>query len=140
VLNAKFETTAGLLTIVERCRDLEALDFTTIDGIVTLQKSDILAIGSLCHLKSIDIGSGDIEDEALSSLSTYSGIRNLGLSYLNDPLVLSEIGRKLVCLDLFMPSKEVVDGIVENCPIYCTISFDLYGLRGRGRRVGVDGW
>jgi hypothetical protein len=35
---------------------------------------------------------------------------------LADPSVLSAIGRNLVSLDLWEPSKVVVDGIVEHCP------------------------
>jgi hypothetical protein len=55
-------------------------------------------------------------EEAYSGLSGFKGLNTLDLQFQADPAVLTAVGRKLVSLEFWRPSKEVVDGIVESCP------------------------
>jgi hypothetical protein len=113
---AKFESSASLLKVVGCCRDLESLVFSTRGDLSILERSDILAITSLPRLKSLDIGACYLAVGASSALVRCKGMKELRIPSLVDPTVLSAIGMNLASLQLWRPSKEVVDGIVEHCP------------------------
>jgi uncharacterized protein YlzI (FlbEa/FlbD family) len=115
-LFAEFDSSAVLLKSIECCRDLEYLGFGDQTGELVLEKSDILAISSLHQLSSLKIYGCDISDGAASALSKCRGLKELRMCYLADTTVLLANGRNLVILNLWEPSKEVVDGIVEYCP------------------------
>jgi hypothetical protein len=113
---AKFESSTPLLKVVECCRELKNLVFGDRGRDLMLERSDILAVASIPRLRSLKIAGCGMTDEACSAISRYKGLNDLSLEFLADPAVLVLIGRKLVNLELLRPSKEVVDGIVDNCP------------------------
>jgi hypothetical protein len=115
-LFAKFDPSASLLKVVECCRDLERLVLADDGGGLILERSDMLAIASLPRLKSLDIGGCYFRDDALSAIVRCKGLKELRANPIVDPTILTAIGRNLVWLNLWRPSKEVVDGIVEHCP------------------------
>jgi hypothetical protein len=116
-LLAKFDSSASLLKVVECCRDLEMIVFDDRRGRLILQRSDILTISSLPRLKCLKIyGGGGIAEDADSALSRCRGLKSLKFPFLIDPYTLSAIGKNLVSLELWNPSKGVVDRIVESCP------------------------
>jgi hypothetical protein len=114
-LFAKFEASTSLLNVVECCRDLSCLVFENDGGGLILDRSDILAIASLPHLKSLDIECR-LGDDSHSALVKCKGLKELRMDLLIDPTILAAIGWNLVSLVLWRPSKEVLDGIVEYCP------------------------
>jgi hypothetical protein len=116
-LFAKFESSASLLKVVECCRDLEILFFYNFfRRRLILNRSDIIAVASLPRLKCLDIGIFSFTDDASSALVRCKGLNELRLPSLADPAILEAIGSNLVNLELWRPSKEVVDGIVKHCP------------------------
>jgi hypothetical protein len=80
-----------------------------------LSNSDIRAIASL-PLWKLDIYHSRMANDAFSSLTRCRGLKGFHLWGLADPSVLAVIGKNLMSLTLYEPSKEVVDGIVEYCP------------------------
>jgi hypothetical protein len=114
-LIVNFDSSASLLKIVECCRDLMRLVFADDGGGLILERSDMLAIASLPRLKYLGIRCR-LEDDALSALLRCKGMKELRIPSLTDPSILAAIGRNLVRLNLWIPSKEVVDGIVDHCP------------------------
>jgi hypothetical protein len=115
-LIAKFESSVSLLNVVERCRNIERLIFSRRGIHLVLDRSDILAVASLPRLKYLDIGNCRIADDAASAFVRCRGLKELRVDHLVDPAILGTIGENLVSLDLWSPSKEVVDLIVEYCP------------------------
>jgi hypothetical protein len=115
-LNANFDSSASLLKIVECCRDLSSVIFGDSGSSLMLKRSDILAVASLPRLKSLDIGGCYFRDDALSALVRCIGLKELRANPIVDPAILAAIGMNFVWLNLWRPSKEVVDGIVEHCP------------------------
>jgi hypothetical protein len=129
-ISSDFESTDLLLEAVESCRNLETLKFKfqenhkhiPIDGSIQrvrrgfleLQKSDIEAIVSLPRLKSLDIFC-EMADDAILPLARCKTLTDLVLSR-------TKIKRafhfpvNLVHLYLWRPSREVINGIFENCP------------------------
>jgi hypothetical protein len=112
---AKFESSASLLKVVESCRDLESLAFGNLGGGLILERFDILAFASLPRLKSLKIYGCEMAGDAGPSLSRCRGLKEIRIENLVDVTVLLS-RRDLARLRLDNPSKEVVDGIVENCP------------------------
>jgi hypothetical protein len=112
-ITTKLESSASLLKVVESCRDLEKFHFVNLGGGLILERSDILAIASLSRLETLQIYRCGIADDAYSALTRGRGLVDLRLAYLVDPSVLTAIGRNIVSLDLWNPSKEVADGIAE---------------------------
>jgi hypothetical protein len=118
-LIANFDSSSSLLKIVECCQDLEGLYLHSQGNILMLSRSDILSIASLPHLQSLDIrGFINLADDDSSALVRCKVLKELRLNPLIDLSILpvAAIGRNLVRLELWNPSKEVVDGIVEHCP------------------------
>jgi hypothetical protein len=101
---------------VECCHELERLVVGDEGDDVKLLRSDILAIASLPRLKYLDIGACYLAGDVFSTLVRCRGLKELRLPPLADPTILAAIGKNLISLDLWKPSKEVVDGIVEHCP------------------------
>jgi hypothetical protein len=114
-LSAKFESSDSLLKVVECCRCIERLVFSPRGNFLGLERPDILAITSLPHLCHLELYCRIAED-AYSSLTRCRRLKDLIVSSLRDDTVLPEIGKNLLILDLFIPSKEVISGIVEYCP------------------------
>jgi hypothetical protein len=94
-LFAKFESSSSLLKIVKYCRDLEKLAIGDEGGGVELERSDILAIASLPRLKYLDIGACYLADNSSSALVRCIGLKELRINHLEDPTVLSTIGRNI---------------------------------------------
>jgi hypothetical protein len=126
-LFARFDSSAPLLKIVECCRYLESLVFVDPGGELALEKSDILAIASLPRLRSLTTVCG-VASEAFSALPRCRGLKNIALSSLVDPAVLTAIGRNLTNMTLWRASKEVADGIAENCPNLKILEFVDVGV------------
>jgi hypothetical protein len=115
-LFAKFESSASLLKVVECCHELERLVVGDEGDLLILARSDILAVASLPRLKYLEFGVCCFSDDAASPLARCKGLKELRLPSLADPTILAAIGKNLISLDLWKPSKEVVDGIVKHCP------------------------
>jgi hypothetical protein len=115
-LIARLDSSVGLLKFVECCRSLESLLFADVRGQLMLERSDILAIASIPRLRSLGMIGCGVASDAHTALVRCKGLNELDLGCLADPAVLPAIGRNLFSLDLWCPSKEVADGIVEHCP------------------------
>jgi hypothetical protein len=96
--------------------ELNSISFGNRVGRLILERSDIRTITSLSRLQSLKIYRCDMSDDAFSALVRIKGLSTIRIAHLVDPAVLVAIGRSLVSLELWRPSKEVVDGIVESCP------------------------
>jgi hypothetical protein len=92
------------------------------------ERSDILAISSLPRLESLKIYGCGMTEEAHSVLVRCKGLNTLFFPFPADPACLAAIGRKLVSLGLWAPSKEIVDGIVESCPNLQYLELDVADL------------
>jgi hypothetical protein len=64
-------------------------------------------------------------DDALSAFVRCKGLKELRISFLAYPAILAAIGINLVRLNLWRPSKEVVNGIVEYCPNLQYLELDV---------------
>jgi hypothetical protein len=115
-LIAKFNSSILLLKIVKCCRDLKRIYINPRRNILMLNQSDILAVASLPHLKSLDLYNCETVDDAFSALSRCRGLNELRIDSLANPAILAAIGMNLLWLNLWRPSKLVVDGIVDYCP------------------------
>jgi hypothetical protein len=113
---AKLDSSASLLKVVECCLDIERFSFGDEGDLLILNRSDMLAIASLPRLKSLDIGACNLAVDASSALVRCKGLKEFRIPSLADPTILAAIGMNLVWMNLWNPSKEVVDGIVEHCP------------------------
>jgi hypothetical protein len=71
-----------------------------------------------------------IAGDTASAFSRLRGLKEIHIPFLKDPRVLSAIGRNLVSLSLFNPSKEVASGIVESCPNLQYLTLECLELEG----------
>jgi hypothetical protein len=91
-LSAKSESSVSLLKIVECCRDLVRFVFIDSGGGAELVRSDILAVASLPRLKCLDISLCGASVDASSALVRCKGLKELQINDLVDPTVISAIG------------------------------------------------
>jgi hypothetical protein len=82
-----------------------------------LNREDYLTIAnSLPRLKILEIfDCGEVQD-SIFAITRCKRLKELRVNDLKDPKVLQTIGRGLILLELWYPSKEVVDEIIEQCP------------------------
>jgi hypothetical protein len=122
---AKFESSAPLLKAVKCCRDLKSIEIDNEGGELMFDRTDILAIASLPRLEIQKFYKCDMDEDSYSALARCEGLNTLWIHSLTDPAVLSAIVRDLVNLDLWGPSKKVVNGIGESCPNLRNLELDV---------------
>jgi hypothetical protein len=137
-LFVEFASSVSIFKIADCCRDLETICFGDTGGGVELMRSDMLAVASLPRLKCLDISACYVADDASSALVRCRGLKELRIDDLVDPSILATIGSNLVTLDLWSPSKEVVDGIIEHCPNLQYLELEVGGIEKELKEVLVD--
>jgi hypothetical protein len=115
----------SLLKVIESCRDLKRLGFGYNSYGMILERSYILVAASLPRLESLVICGCRMADDAVSAFSRCRELKEVHIPFLVNPSVLSVVGRNIVHLNLYKPSKEIVDGIIEECPDLQYLTLDL---------------
>jgi hypothetical protein len=110
-LNAKFDSSDGLLKAIGRCLDLEKLIYHKKGGDLVLNRSDIL---SLRRLKSLDIVC-EVADDAVSSLASYKSLKRLRVVDWDLIEVLPAIGGNLISLEIEVANEEMLAVILKFC-------------------------
>jgi hypothetical protein len=124
-LNLSFDmciSSSDILLISGSCKRLQNLSFYEKEDNNELDISDIDAISSLPHLKSLFIGFCTIADCAVSAMVNFKKLRHfgsVGVSHGGNPIadILAVIGRNLISLETFIYSSILTQGsISEHCP------------------------
>jgi hypothetical protein len=110
-LNAKFDSSDGLLKVIGRCLDLEKLIYHKKGGDLLLSRSDIL---SLRRLKSLDIVC-EVADDAVSSLASCKSLKRLRVVDWDLIEVLPAFGGNLVSLEIEVASNAELESILKFC-------------------------
>jgi hypothetical protein len=114
---SRYESSASILNIVRRCRDLKDVSFWNGGGL-GLTKIDFEAIASLPAQKCLQMRGFELIGNALSPLARCKKLEDLymGVDFPVLRFILPIIGSRLLGLDLKCMNERAVNGALEYCP------------------------
>jgi hypothetical protein len=127
-LEAKFDSSASIVKLVECCSDLKRLIYHNKNGSLKLSRSDIF---SLRRLKGLDIDC-PVEADAVSAFKIFDKLKSLRIVDWGLSEVIRTIGGNLVYLEIGRVSAAVLKVIVKWCG-----NIKYLEISGRGDVIGT---
>jgi hypothetical protein len=134
-VNGNITSSASILKIVECCPDIESLAIDDRSQLLELSVSDVRALASLPRLHFGCI----VDNDGVAALTRCSRLKRLAISWSAGlATVLEVIGQSLTGLDVWGPSVEAINVIIELCPNLTYLEFSGWDVDKETRILAID--